>query len=1017
MLSNDHKVGLCPKGKVPTERKPKVANRLDKPEQQGGPRRMIHLLCCCLILLGCDDWLLLLTLRTFSAQRPSCAGVVTSPKVTPQAYIYYHMPSRVGILPSLFLSHIRIMEATTVVGLATNIIQLIQVGHNILITVRDIRRSTTGFSKETDAFRSHADQVRRDFDHLTESVLTNDEKFRDYVSALRVQVDIYDEELAKLRLKKPSSYYQTLKLAYKVLWNRGRLEEIYQDIAKMGTEVTMHIVTIYMPRFDAKLDGLFDQNEKTGMDLSQQMRGLRHHVEKLQTTQKSECTLLLQAMNKWFDKQEEFKIQCRCISALYFNEIGSRKDNVKTAHEETFRWIMDEKEDGTGNEGSTHHRFRDWLHSFDSEKNIFWVKAKPGAGKSTLMKFMVQHKDLKKHLQKWVGPRRLIIAEYFFWKPGHYLQRSLEGLLRSLMYQILIQCQDLIAQVFPQQDWRLCKNNFRFTRSKLRRALESTIGLLQDKGVCMMIFVDGLDELHDHDQAYELASETELIELLRLFQDSPNVKLCVSSRILRTFEDEFGGDDSVCIPVHELTRKDIQAYVENMLGQSQKFRTLAANDEEYNSLIKELIDNAKGVFLWVHLVTCNLIEGIRLGDRIYHLRERLWNLPKELENLYRHILSSLEPRYETNVARSLLLLLEPGRTYLSKHLFLDDHERETMFGLKTYSTDEWENDLEWAKNRLVDQCKGLVDTRNVTETRFAEFDQEARAAHKFEGPTVELFHRSIADFLTTEDVRKKLFEQARLPYGMEDLKFQASLAVLHVLICYCNQKVPRSDTFSCDIRELLLSHFSPFTHPNERVIKKLAKGVESSNWDGICRLLSTDWIPSGARGTDVLFPSIIRTNADDLGLVFAIYVGSTELLCHELERHPRRTAPFRSLSAELTHVLEHGREWIVSELVIHGANPNEEDPDTKMTYWMIILSRVRKLKRPDNDCILLCLYLLHNGADLNATWTVKNTEEGCDPDEEIQIKAADVLRDMCRKRDMDPERFFLTDGVIHMPRD
>jgi hypothetical protein len=45
------------------------------------------------------------------------------------------------------------------------------------------------------------------------------------------------------------------------------------------------------------------------------------------------------------------------------------------------------------------------------------------------------------------GNRQLVFASFFFWKPGTTMQKSLTGLIRSLLHDVLKECPDLIQQV------------------------------------------------------------------------------------------------------------------------------------------------------------------------------------------------------------------------------------------------------------------------------------------------------------------------------------------------------------------------------------------------------------------------------------------------------------------------------------------------------------------------------------------------------------------------------------------
>jgi hypothetical protein len=92
--------------------------------------------------------------------------------------------------------------------------------------------------------------------------------------------------------------------------------------------------------------------------------------------------------------------------------------------------------------------FLTWLRSGDG---IYHISGKAGSGKFTLVKFLCQNPRLIRELEQWAGNKKLVFASFFFWASGDKLQRSLEGLYRSLLFEILNQCPELIDKVLPDQ--------------------------------------------------------------------------------------------------------------------------------------------------------------------------------------------------------------------------------------------------------------------------------------------------------------------------------------------------------------------------------------------------------------------------------------------------------------------------------------------------------------------------------------------------------------------------------------
>ncbi|KAE8441139.1 hypothetical protein EG329_005822 [Mollisiaceae sp. DMI_Dod_QoI] len=217
----------------------------------------------------------------------------------------------------------------------------------------------------------------------------------------------------------------------------------------------------------------------------------------------------------------------RLLDSLHFGSMNMRLSDVKEQHAETFQWIFKRTQDGTDRQP----KFLDWLESMNG---IYWVAGKAGSGKSTLMKYLWHHRSTQNSLQAWAGSQRLLMAHHFFWNAGNdTLQMSQVGLVRSLLYQVLRQCPELIVPVCTEpsdiddrlDDWNL---------AKLLKAFERLANqTLMPIKICL--FVDGLDE-YDGNHA----------EICRVFKDSASsksIKCCISSRPWNVFENAFGGDE------------------------------------------------------------------------------------------------------------------------------------------------------------------------------------------------------------------------------------------------------------------------------------------------------------------------------------------------------------------------------------------------------------------------------------------------------------------------------------------
>jgi hypothetical protein len=92
------------------------------------------------------------------------------------------------------------------------------------------------------------------------------------------------------------------------------------------------------------------------------------------------------------------------------------------------------------------------FHSFVQDgSGVFFIYGKAGSGKSTLMKLMGNHQAVEEGLRQWSGGRRLVLMKSYFWNSGHKLQMSLEGFYRTVLFEVLSQCPELIPQTFADE--------------------------------------------------------------------------------------------------------------------------------------------------------------------------------------------------------------------------------------------------------------------------------------------------------------------------------------------------------------------------------------------------------------------------------------------------------------------------------------------------------------------------------------------------------------------------------------
>ena len=109
----------------------------------------------------------------------------------------------------------------------------------------------------------------------------------------------------------------------------------------------------------------------------------------------------------------------------------------------------------------------------------------------------------------------------------------------------------------------------------------------------------------------------------------------------------FGKHYHLHLRLEDLTRKDIQLYVSNMLRENVLFQDLQGYESERcEDLVNEIVCKARGVLLGVFLVIRSLMKGLTNADRIVDLQRRLRQLPSDLETNFKHILTNINNIYK-----------------------------------------------------------------------------------------------------------------------------------------------------------------------------------------------------------------------------------------------------------------------------------------------------------------------------------------------------------------------------------
>lgn len=282
-------------------------------------------------------------------------------------------------------------------------------------------------------------------------------------------------------------------------------------------------------------------------------------------------------------------------------------------HPKTCRWILDRKE---------LTQLCDTCHG--SEKSLLWIYANPGAGKTVLSSFLIDHFESEE-----LDPLRGKVL-YFFCKNTDADKNTPTAVVRSLLYQLYKSVKDLKAGQPLDSDLKAALDE-----SGQKSAINFTVlwQLFSTHVINLTpatIVLDALDECQDPDQ---------LIEGLKELSEVSSLKIIITSRKEVYLHQELDNVSSIEISSEDIDA-DIAAFVEAKVEASPRLSHPLVRD----LVIQKLSSAHDGMFLWVYLVLKELKSCISKAQ----VQDALVKLPTGLDGIYKSILQ----RLQTNLTRS-----------------------------------------------------------------------------------------------------------------------------------------------------------------------------------------------------------------------------------------------------------------------------------------------------------------------------------------------------------------------------
>ncbi|KAK3898926.1 hypothetical protein C8A05DRAFT_18559 [Staphylotrichum tortipilum] len=749
------------------------------------------------------------------------------------------------------------LDPFTAVGLAGNIITFIDFTRELLSGARAIYRSHSRTSDENAVLGV----IARDVSSLSDKVIVEQARSEDLralaTESKRVAEDLVGA-LEKLKVEGSNTRWASFKVALKDVWNRGEIEDLERRLEKLQVQVTAHLQHLMgnkMSEVSVAVSSLAETNSLLRLDtkelatIKDMIKDILGAIKALQASDgdrsKSNDPMqsLSLAVSSLSVHGQTMAYDLALLGSLHFPMIQVRHERIAKAHAETYEWIFREPR----TPDSTAIGFAEWL---EQGNGMFWIYGKPGCGKSTLMKFICHHDQTGEHLGRWAEShsKGLVTAKHFFWNAGSALQKSQEGLLRSLLFEVLRQCPELVGHV------RRTRSKHRgysghlgetehlaaaesWSVEELFLTLQDAIGTRMSATFCL--FIDGLDEYVEENKH----THRNLIDTLHRIAQSPNVKICASSRPWSVFWDAFEDMGANSLKLEDLTRGDIRRFVSDEFKAHKQFRRLSAHDPGYVKLIEEVATRSQGVFLWVYLVVKDLLDGLTYNDPVQAMLRRLDQFPAELEDFFHHMIESIPAFYRRQAARTFMITMTASEPLLlTVHSFLDDIEADPEFCTNKPQAPMEDEEVDFKQERmwrqLDGQTKGLLEVVYTSDRR------------PYFSARVDFLHRTVKDFLLSSGKVQSFMTNGQ--QGVSDTWVLVCRGILAEI-----RYAPERDL------QLLNGFLGEFAHfaekalhdtANEGVVVELFKAIEGSEKQAMSRLADHD---DGKDGSVFMLPQIL----------------------------------------------------------------------------------------------------------------------------------------------------------------
>ncbi|KAK7959131.1 uncharacterized protein PG986_003985 [Apiospora aurea] len=275
------------------------------------------------------------------------------------------------------------MEALEAIGLASNLLQFIELGFKLAEKARDIHQSSFGSTEEDASHLRITTSLEASFGRLTTSTSKSHNAQEVAIHGTASECADVARQLSQLlektRVKGPRTKTKVFKATIRSTWKTREKQDLITRLDHALNGLNTQLLLLTRSDIITHLDNSFEWHTLQGT----QLKSISTQVSSLREDLSRNChnTAIATDLCELLDKPRQSLIKVRqhqILESLRFDLMHAREEGISEAHEATYDWILaPEGPFATSSLESTSRRFQSWLQQ---NGGIFFIMGKPGAG-------------------------------------------------------------------------------------------------------------------------------------------------------------------------------------------------------------------------------------------------------------------------------------------------------------------------------------------------------------------------------------------------------------------------------------------------------------------------------------------------------------------------------------------------------------------------------------------------------------------------------------------------------------